>query len=412
MKSIKWKNNFIFFVLLFLSISVGCDTGRALLKIGGLQSPPTKTPVTRPTYKIVVFSTTVATETTTPSPQKDPQPITPTTQSDANAPPPDVGAPASVPADITPTSTPTATSTASDTPTPLPTDTPPPQDTDTPTPLPTDTPPPQDTDIPVPAANGHYNPAKGIVLAYPEFCEDLDILGVGWYFTNEPGSRCPLPDQRFVPRLYSSNQAYGEALNQAVNNAAASSGWLMTFVEPNLPWHGDLSPEDGAKAWRSIEERALPAGVKLVSPAPSQHPPGYFDPLGYTWIWHMANAYNNLYGQPPHFDAMAWNFYSPNSGQTKSFLEKRRQEALDFGYDVPFWVVEYAGECWNNGQGNEEIMSEITRWFQDTSWITHYAWFTHRIQPDSEWGKNHDSCSLLDPNSGAYTELGKAYAGF
>jgi hypothetical protein len=134
------------------------------------------------------------------------------------------------------------------------------------------------------------------------------------------------------------------------------------------------------------------------------------DSYGYTWIWQMVDAYQNLYGEKPHFDAMGWNYYSPSSGQTQSFLNTRHQEALARGYDVPFWILEYAGECWNNGKGNDDVMTNTTSWFKNTSWITHYAWFTHRINPDSEWGKNYDSCSLQDPNTGTLTSLGTFFA--
>lgn len=260
-----------------------------------------------------------------------------------------------------------------------------------------------------------YQPKKGISLAYPN-CEDIDTLKAGWYvnFTNNPSSGCPSDDQRFVPMIYNANQAAEPALTTAINNAQAS-GWLLGFGEPNLPWNGNTSPLAGAQAWRTIEAAALPAGIKLVAPVPSQHNPGYFDPLGYTWLWKMVEQYEALYGEKPHFDAMAWNYYSTNPQATINFLTARRNEALILGYDIPFWVLEYAGECWVTGQfptGNYNIMTQITPWLKTTPWIARYAWFSNRIKGTEPWGQNHQSCSLINPDTGTPTSLGVLYAGY
>ena len=260
-----------------------------------------------------------------------------------------------------------------------------------------------------------YEPAKGISLAYPN-CEDVVTLQAGWYanFTNSPSAGCPTLDQRFVPMVYNAEKATGIELTTAISNARPS-GWLLGFGEPNLPWNGNTSPQAGAIAWRAVEAAALPAGIKLVAPIPSQHNPGYFDPLGYTWTWEMATAYENLYGQKPHFDAMGWNYYSTSPLAFQSFFNARRQEALARGYNVPFWVMEYGGECWNTGNhptGNEAIMTQVTPYFKSTPWIARYAWFSNRIRGTEPWGSNHQSCSLVNPDTGALTSLGVLYAGY
>jgi len=261
-----------------------------------------------------------------------------------------------------------------------------------------------------------YEPEKGISLAYPN-CEDLDTLNAGWYvnFSNTPSANCPLNDQRFVPMVYNADAATGQSLATAIDQAKAS-GWLLGFGEPNLPWNGNTSPLAGAIAWRTIEIAALPAGIKLVAPIPSQHDPGYFDPLGYTWIWKMVDEYQNLYGEKPHFDAIGWNYYDSSPQEFNNFFNARRQEALNRGYNVPFWVLEYAGACWNSDNpyptGNYEIMTQITPYFRNTPWIARYAWFTNRIRGTESWGEHHQSCSLLNPDTGVRTALGTLYAGY
>jgi hypothetical protein len=294
--------------------------------------------------------------------------------------------------------------------------------TPTPLPEPTVTSPP--TTLPleptVPSTEGR-NPKKGISLAYPN-CEDIDTLQVSWYFDQNPSPKCDSLSVPFIPRIFGAQQANdSHVLGQAIKSAQAS-GWLLGFVEPNLPWHGNVSPADGAKAWRTIEAAALPAGLKLVAPSPSQHAPHTKilpeydpDPYGYTWLWAMVDAYQKLYGEKPHFDAMAWNFYENNPTATKAYLTARHEEALALGYDVPFWVMEYAGRCWDSDKyptGNEQIMAQITPWFNDTPWIGRYAWFSNRIRGDEPWGPNHQSCSLLNPGTGQPTALGQSYRGY
>jgi hypothetical protein len=260
-----------------------------------------------------------------------------------------------------------------------------------------------------------YEPEKGVSLAYPN-CEDLTALGAGWYYNNliTPSAGCPLLDQRFVPRIHNSEQTTAIAITTAISNAKVS-GWLMGFTEPNLPWQGNTTPLAGAQAWRAIEAAALPAGIKLVAPSPSQHNPGYYDPLGYTWIWKMVDEYQGLYGEKPHFDAMGWNYYESNSQAIKNFLTARRNEALARGYDVPFWVTEYGGRCWDTGHfptGNETIMTQVTPWLKSVAWITRYAWFSNRIKGNESWGPNWQSCSLVNSNTGALTSLGGLYVGY
>lgn len=270
---------------------------------------------------------------------------------------------------------------------------------------------------PQPTSDGR-NPKKGALLVSSN-CEDIDTLQVNWYFNNNFEPQCVSSTAKFVPRLFSIDQVADDAiLEQALENAK-DSGWLVGFVEPNLPWHGNVSPENGAKAWRAVEEAALPLHIKLVAPGPSQHAPNTKilpeyapDPYGYTWLWAMIDAYQELYDDKPHFDAIAWNFYENNPDATKDFLIDRHEESLALGYDVPFWVMEYAGRCWDTDRyptGNDLIMSEVTPWFNDTPWIGRYAWFANRIRGDEAWGPNHHSCSLINPENGQPTALGQRY---
>ena len=202
-------------------------------------------------------------------------------------------------------------------------------------------------------------------------------------------------------------------LNVAVKNAQAS-GWLIGFSEPNLPWQGNLSPQQGAKLWRQIENAALPKGIKLVSPSPNQWNPGQNGyPYGHQWTWAMVDEYKALYGTKPHFDALGWNIYKETADQIKSYLTERRNEALARGYNVPFWLLELGGECVNDSVSEiNTTMKTITPWLNKTSWIARYAWYANRITTLDSDGVDLKKCSLVNSKTGNLTTLGITYLGY
>lgn len=248
------------------------------------------------------------------------------------------------------------------------------------------------------------NPKKGIFMTYPP-CSDVSMLAASWYFNNtvHPNTSCPTPDERFVPMIH--NAANMSELPEAIANAQAS-GWLMGFNEPNLSYQGNVTPAEAAELWPQIEAQA--GSIKLVSPAPSQHDPD--------WLWRMVDEYRARYGgQSPRFDAIAWHIYANNPTTMQNFLTARRSEALARGYDVPIWVTEYSGYCWESATGNtgnDKIMTLVTPWFDSTPWIGRYAWFANRIYGTEPWGPGWQSCSLVNVTTGELNPLGVIYAGY
>ncbi|HRV93477.1 MAG TPA: glycosyl hydrolase [Anaerolineae bacterium] len=265
----------------------------------------------------------------------------------------------------------------------------------------------------LPMVYGPPPPRKGVGAPVSPACVDQQTLQASWYLNwrINPDPTCGAENaNKFVPRI---SGVFDEGtLAQAVTNAQAS-GWLIGFSEPNLPWQGNLSPTQGAVLWRQIENAAIPAGVKLVSPSPNQYDPGQSDPYGHQWTWAMVDAYKALYGPKPHFDALGWNIYKRTPTEIQTYLNARRNEALARGYNVPFWILEYGGECWSSSKnGNTSVMTSITPWFETTPWIDRYAWFANRITGAEPYAPGWQSCSLINPSTGAPTSLGQIYVGY
>lgn len=259
------------------------------------------------------------------------------------------------------------------------------------------------------------NPKKGVGVIAPPGCTDAELLQAGWYFNWQaaPPPGCSGVDDRFVPRIADANGL--ASLSIAIANAQ-SSGWLIGFNEPNLPWQSNISPADGAVLWRQIESAALPAGIKLVSPAPNQSPPGQDDPYGHQWLWAMVDEYETRYSEKPHFDAIGWNLYGCTNNpacldvsEMKVFLEDRRQEALTRGYNGPIWLLEVGGCLTANSSASDQaVMTEMGQWFNQTAWIARYAWFSNRTA--NSFQGNHN-CALIDNGSNNLTTLGQIYKG-
>jgi hypothetical protein len=260
-----------------------------------------------------------------------------------------------------------------------------------------------------------FNPKKGIGVRASPACTDSQTLKASWYlnWSVYPDPTCGGVNNKFVPRI--SGAGSMSLLSQAIANAQ-NSGWLIGFSEPNLSWQNGLSPAQGAVYWKQIEEAAIPTGIKLVSPSPNQYNPGQADPYGHQWLWAMVDAYKAQNGgQSPHFDAIGWNIYKQTAGEVKGYLNARRNEALSRGYNVPIWVLEYGGECWNSANGdtgNKAIMTTITAWFNATPWIERYAWFANRITGTEPNAIGWQSCSLINSSTGTPTSLGQIYAGY
>ncbi len=184
-----------------------------------------------------------------------------------------------------------------------------------------------------------------------------------------------------------------------------------------------MSPKKGAELWKQIEDAATGAGVKLVAPSVNQFEPGENDPYGHQWTWAMVDEYEKLYGKKPRFDAIAWNIFGctdipacKDINEMQQYLKNRRNEALAKGYDIPFWIVEYGSGCQlpNSGfDSDRAIMQEMAKWFEQTSWVTRYAWYASRISNvEAATGVDYRGCSLVNPATNAPTALGELYRGF
>lgn len=283
--------------------------------------------------------------------------------------------------------------------------------TETPTPLPpeipTEVPTPEPTNTPTPL--GPASSKKGLA-APPNTnpCQDLGSLRASWYYNWQVSPDCDGSSSAFVPRIW--GRFDDNTLRSAIDHARPS-GWLIGFNEPNLPWQADISPAEGAELWRRIEEAARPEGINLVSPASNQDHPGKSDPHGHQWLWAMVDEYQARYGEKPHFDAIGVHIYHSEIGEIKDFIEDRRDEARDRGYNVDLWVLEFSG-CFVESRP-EAVMEELVPWLDGKDWIGRYAWFMSRYDPGARDidMEPYKKCILVE-GDGDLRDLGEKYRAY
>jgi hypothetical protein len=252
-----------------------------------------------------------------------------------------------------------------------------------------------------------FSPKKGVGVTISPACADVAALRASWYlnWSFAPDGTCGgAAEGGFVPRI--SNEAAVQHLTEAIANAQPS-GWLIGFNEPNLVTQANISPERGAQLWKQIEDAAIPAGIKLVSPAPNPDPPGHTpgDPNGYTWLMKMVEAYQNQNGGAlPHFDAIGWHAYHSDPQVIKSYLAARYEDFRGLYPNAKVWVLEYNG-CFveNNPEG---VVREVTSWLEQQPWIERYAWFSNRRSPSFQ---GDHPCLLIDDNNNL-TQVGQIYS--
>lgn len=172
-------------------------------------------------------------------------------------------------------------------------------------------------------------------------------------------------------------------------DAPIKSDTILGFNEPDLAGQADMTPEQGAIAWRWIEEHY--PDKQLISPAPSQlHP---------DWLWEMIDRYKSAFGTLPRFDGIALHYYGIDAQAAMDLITARGADALAHGYNVPLWLTEI-GTC---GPDEVEYFQSMAAWIESTDWIARAAWY--KLRADQY---DPSPCSTLLDDAGL-TPLGRAF---
>jgi hypothetical protein len=186
--------------------------------------------------------------------------------------------------------------------------------------------------------------------------------------------------------------------------------FVLGINEPNLRGQAFIRPEQAAELYARIRTITDEYGIPLVAPqmAIGSKPTDSiraFDPIEhktvtYTFMIPYLKAFR-FYLKEKHpsqsnIAAIGIHTYDNIYG-LKALVELAHRET-----GLPVWVTEYASLT-SDQRAQREFLVQATDYLERTPYVAGYAWFKERVS-DPKW-----SASLLDPESGQLSSLGKAY---
>ncbi|MHC4620470.1 MAG: glycosyl hydrolase [Planctomycetota bacterium] len=150
-------------------------------------------------------------------------------------------------------------------------------------------------------------------------CEDVEALGVDWFYNWGLSSDCP----GHIPMVWGIE-------NVAQVGELSSDGWLLTINEPNYRGQAVASPGQVAAIWPQLEA----TGRKLVSPAVSacedRRDPNCLDPF---WLEKWVAACEDC-----RYEAVALHWFGCDIELLTAYLDRRIAQFPD----KEIWLTEWA----------------------------------------------------------------------
>jgi hypothetical protein len=224
-------------------------------------------------------------------------------------------------------------------------------------------------------------------------------LGISWWlnWTNQsPG--VATPGIEFVPMIWGS-----ASVNASI---PPGSKYLLGFNEPNFKKQANLSAQQAASYWPTLQAHARAAGTSLVSPAVNFcgsasnsslcTDPNVTDP--YTYLRDFLAACSGC-----EVDFIAVHAYYCDLPSLQAYLEGNLdaggtlQGFLQFGR--PIWLSEFSCDSTHSVVEQKAFMEAAVPYLEGNPNIFRYAWFSAAPIPNAE----------LANSDGSLTDLGKTY---
>lgn len=211
-----------------------------------------------------------------------------------------------------------------------------------------------------------YKPNKGIALV-TNILSDLWEVGAGWYYTWSCSAE-HLKDNRYVPMAYS---------GLVPDNLPEDyDGFVLFLNEPNnpAPFGANITPQLAAERYsKFMLERPL---AKLVV--------GNISAWASMWIIEFIWALDASYPDTPKPKYYGLHGYV-ESWITVEQLVKWWDSIERFiyqysGIQPEIWITEFADTL-----GNTEKLLDLLNIIENKKYITRYAYFTNRYDPEAEY---------------------------
>ena len=233
------------------------------------------------------------------------------------------------------------------------------------------------------------------------FAPTASSPGLSWWYNwanQSPGGGAPI---EFVPMIWG-----GGALRQTI---PADSRYLMGFNEPNSASQANLTTQQAAADWPSVEAKAAPSAIPLVSPgvnfcngaadasADSKcTEPAVTDP--YTYLKDFLAACQDC-----KIDYIAVHWYNCDLPSLRAYLEGNGDGGLQgfVQFGKPIWLTEFSCDSSHSVADQKAYMQKAVPYLESNPDVARYAWFNAKNIPNAQ----------LANSDGSLTDLGTTYVG-
>ncbi len=258
---------------------------------------------------------------------------------------------------------------------------------------------PPASDAAVPAGGACKRGIASTLAPSSAFARTASSPGISWWYNwdNQPASGGDTSIE-FVPMIWG-----GGSLGQSI---PPTSKYLLGFNEPNSVSQSNLTTQTAAADWPSVEAKATPLGIPIVSPGmnfcgsagkSSQcSEPSVTDP--YTYLKDFFAACDGC-----KVDYVAAHWYNCDLPSLRAYLEGNGDGGLQ-GYvqfGKPIWLTEFSCDSSHSVADQMAYMQEAIPYLESNPNVMRYAWFNAKNIPNAQ----------LANTDGSLTDLGKLYVG-
>jgi hypothetical protein len=254
-------------------------------------------------------------------------------------------------------------------------------------------------DTGLPAGRGCKRGIASTLAPSSAFAPAASSPGIAWWYNwaNQPAPGGD-PGIEFVPMIWG-----GGSLGQSI---PAISKSLLGFNEPNFNTQANLTTQQAADDWPSVEAKASPLGASIVSPGVNFCGSGgkssqcteasVTDP--YTYLEDFFAACSGC-----KVDYIGVHWYNCDLPSLRAYLEGNGDGGLQgfVQFGKPIWLTEFSCDSSHSVADQMAYMREAIPYLESNPNVMRYAWFNAKGIPNAE----------LANTDGSLTDLGQLYVG-
>jgi hypothetical protein len=199
----------------------------------------------------------------------------------------------------------------------------------------------------------------------------------------------------FVPMIWGS----GPDLNGPI---PSGSSFLLGFNEPNFKNQSNLTAQQAAQDWPSIEALAQAQGIPIVSPGvnfcgSTADPSNCSDPNVTDPYTYLSDFFAACSGCQVDYIAVHW--YNCDLPSLQAYIDGNATLAGFVQFGKPIWLTEFCCDNTNSVSDQQAYMEAAIPYLEGNPHVYRYSWFNATAIPNAQ----------LTNSDGSLTALGQTY---